>query len=148
MLSQTEAASLRIFKQQCKLMGNQFELSAVTDDEGLANTYIQAGIDEIKRIERLLTTYRDDSETNRVNSQAGITPVEVSRETFELVERAQRISAVTQGAFDLSYGSVDKKLWNFDTNANTLPDKKTALKMVRLINYKNIVLNKERCTVF
>jgi len=129
-------------------MGNQFELSAVGDDADWANTVIQAGIDEIKRIEQLLTTYRDDSETNQVNSHAGIAPVKVSNETFELIERAQRISGVTQGAFDLSYGSVDKKLWNFDTQANTLPDKKTALKMVRLINYKNIVLNKEDSTVF
>ncbi len=138
----------QVFKQQFKLMGNQFELSAVTDDEGLANNFIKAGIDEIKRIEQLLTTYRDDSETNLINKNAGIAPVQVSRETFDLVERAQRISAVTQGAFDLSYGSVDKQLWNFDTQAQSLPSKKTALKMVRLINYRNIVLDREQCTVF
>ncbi len=138
----------QVFKQQAKLMGNQFELSAVTDDECLADSFIMAGIDEIKRIEQLLTTYRDDSETNLINKNAGIAPVQVSRETFELVERAQRISAVTQGAFDLSYGSVDKQLWNFDTQAQSLPGKKTALKMVRLINYRNIVLDREQCTVF
>ena len=129
-------------------MGNQFELSAVTDDEALAKSYIQAGIDEIKRVEQLLTTYSEDSETNQINTNAGIAPVQVSPETFALIERAQRISGITQGAFDLSYGSVDKKLWNFDTQAKSLPDKKTALKMVRLINFRNIVLDKEQGTVF
>jgi len=141
-------AQLQLFKQQAKLMGNQFQLSAVDNDAHRANNIIEAGINEIKRIEKLLTTFSDDSETNLVNRNAGIAPVKVSRETFELIQRAQRISGLTQGAFDLSYGSVDKKLWNFDVNANTLPSKETALKMVRLINYKNIVLDGENCTVY
>lgn len=148
MVQPTKNGILQVFKQQVKLMGNQFELSVVTDDGPWADTVIQAGINEIKRIEQLLTTYRDDSETNQVNAFAGIKPVQVSAETFALIERAQRISGVTQGAFDLSYGSVDKKLWNFDTSANTLPGKETARKMVRLINYKNIVLDKEKSTVY
>jgi thiamine biosynthesis lipoprotein len=35
---------------------------------------------------------------------------------FELIQRSKRISDITQGAFDISYGSIDKKLWNFDQN--------------------------------
>lgn len=129
-------------------MGNQFELSAVDEDEQRANSFIDAGVNEIKRIEKLLTTYNDDSETNLVNRHAGIAPVAVSRETVELIQRAQRISGVTQGAFDLSYGSVDKKLWNFDTTASALPSRQTALKMVKLINYKNIIVDEANNTVF
>ncbi len=129
-------------------MGNQFEISAVATDEYWAEGVIQAAIDEIKRIEQLLTTYRDDSETNLVNQNAGIKPVKVSQETFDIIERSIRISQATQGAFDISYGSIDKKLWNFDTTSVSLPDKKTALKMVRLINYRNIILNRQQLTVF
>jgi len=129
-------------------MGNRFELSAVAEDEKWANEKIAAGIDEIKRIEKLLTTFSDDSETNRVNQNAGITPVQVSRETFDLIKRSIRISEATQGAFDITYGSVDKKLWNFDQNMTSLPDKVTAKQMVRLINYRNVVLDDENCTVF
>ena len=138
----------RLYKKQAKLMGNQFEISAVTDDVTFADAAIEAAIGEITRIERLLTTYRDDSETNLVNRNAGIKPVHVSEETFGIIERSLRISQVTQGAFDISYGSVDKKLWNFDTNATSLPDKKTALQMVQLINYRNIILDKKNLTVF
>ncbi len=148
MVTHAKTHTRQLFKQQAKLMGNQFELSVVAGNAHWADSVIQAGINEIRRIEQLLTTFRDDSETNLINKCAGIVPVKVSRETFDLIERAQRISGVTQGAFDLSYGSVDKRLWNFDTTATTLPDKQTALKMVRLINYRNIVLNKEYCTVF
>lgn len=129
-------------------MGNRFELSVVAADEQWANERIDAGIAEIQRIERLLTTFADDSETNRVNANAGIAPVEVSRETFELIARSVRISDLTQGAFDITYGSIDKRLWNFDQQMTVLPDRETAKQMVRLINYKNIILNNEACTVF
>jgi len=129
-------------------MGNRFELSVVGTDEQWANEKIEAGINEIRRIETLLTTFNDSSETNRINANAGIAPVEVSRETFELIQRSLRISALTQGAFDISYGSIDKRLWNFDQQMTELPDKDTAKKMVRLINYKNIILDNEKFTVF
>ncbi|MDF2435088.1 MAG: FAD:protein transferase [Mucilaginibacter sp.] len=129
-------------------MGNRFELSVVSDDEKWANEKIDAGVGEIQRIECLLTTFSDDSETNAVNRNAGIMPVAVSRETFDLIHRSLRISEVTQGAFDISYGSIDKRLWNFDTTMTSLPDKDTAKKMVRLINYRNIILDDKKCTVF
>jgi thiamine biosynthesis lipoprotein len=139
---------LQTFKRNCKLMGNRFELSVVADSERWANDRIDEGIAEISRIEKLLTTFADDSETNRVNQNAGIAPVPVSRETLELVKRSIMISKVTQGAFDISYGSIDKRLWNFDEQMTALPDAETARKMVRLINYRNIILDEEKCTVF
>ncbi|HTH81567.1 MAG TPA: FAD:protein FMN transferase [Mucilaginibacter sp.] len=129
-------------------MGNRFELSVVSDDEQRANENIEAGIDEIKRIEKLLTTFSDNSETNLINNHAGIRPVTVSRETFDLIKRSVSISKLTQGAFDITYGSIDKSLWNFDQQMKSLPDAATAKKMVRLINYQNIILNDEELTVF
>ena len=129
-------------------MGNHFELTVVSESENWANERIEAGIAEIQRIERLLTTFSDDSETNQVNQNAGIMPVAVSRETFDLVERSIRISGITQGAFDITYGSIDKRLWNFDKNMTSLPDKATARKMVRLINYRNVVLDREKSTIY
>lgn len=129
-------------------MGNRFELSIVTDDELWGKETIEKGVGEIQRIEKLLTTFSDDSETNRINQQAGVMPVEVSRETFDLIERSIRISGITQGAFDITYGSIDKRLWNFDQQMTALPDKALAKQMVRLINYRNIELDEEKCTVF
>lgn len=136
------------FKKALKLMGNRFELSVIAGDEAWATERINEGVEEIRRIERLLTTFDPDSETNRINRQAGISPVEVSAETFDLIERSLRISTLTQGSFDITYGSVDKRLWNFDTQMTELPDKETARQMVRLINYRNVLLDKKALTVF
>jgi thiamine biosynthesis lipoprotein len=137
-----------VFRREMKLMGNRFEISAVATNERWAMDRIDAAVEEIRRIERLLTTYDEGSETNLINRNAGIAPVVVSRETFGLIERSIRISAVTQGAFDISYGSVDKRLWNFDQQMQELPDKELARKMVRLINYRNILLDGTGNTVF
>jgi FAD:protein FMN transferase len=137
-----------VFKKGLRLMGNHFEISVVSSNETWANERIEAGIYEIQRIEKLLTTFNEESETSLVNRYAGMSPVKVSRETFDIIERSLRISRLTQGAFDISYGSIDKRLWNFDTNMKSLPDKATAKKMVRLINYRNIILDDENCTVF
>jgi FAD:protein FMN transferase len=136
-----------VFTRAMKLMGNHFELSAVGNREDWALTRIEAGVREIQRIEQLLTTFSEDSETNLINSKAGIAPVKVSGETFELIERCNRLSQITQGAFDISYGSIDKRLWNFDPSMTRLPDEKTAKKMVRLINFKNIVLDRATTSV-
>jgi len=136
------------FKKSCKLMGNHFELTVVANDEKWAYERIDAGVAEIQRIERLLTTFSDDSETNLINQNAGISPVVVSAETFDLIERSLRISQVTQGAFDITYGSIDKRLWNFDQQMTSLPDNETAKNMVRLINFHNVILDRKKRTVF
>lgn len=140
--------STRIYQQTMKLMGNRFEISVVSDEEDWAMQRIREAVDEIKRIEKLLTTFDENSQTNLINRNAGFEPVKVDREVFNIIERAVRLSQLTQGAFDISYGSVDKRLWNFDQHMTSLPDAATARKMVRLINYRNIILNQEKCTVF
>jgi thiamine biosynthesis lipoprotein len=141
-------AALSLHKKSMRLMGNHFEITVVGRDAQWANEKIELGVKEIQRIEKLLTTYAEDSETNLINASAGIVPVKVSEEIILLIERALRISNITQGAFDISYGSADKSLWNFDTTMTSLPSREIAKQSVRLINYKNIIIDKEASTVF
>lgn len=140
--------ALEAHRREMKLMGNRFEITVVGTIADWANQQIDAAVAEIKRIEDLLSTFKENSETNRINRNAGIQPVEVSEETFNLIARSLRISHITQGAFDITYGSIDKRLWNFDQTMTELPDKATAKRMVRLINYQNIILDQEKHTVF
>ena len=144
----TVQTTATLFRRALKLMGNRFEISVVADEAASAEEHIEAAAQEIRRIERLLTTYDESSETSQINRFAGLMPVAVSAETLYLIERSLRISRLTQGAFDLTYGSVDKRLWNFDSTMTSLPDPQTAKKMVRLIDYRNILLDREQGTVF
>lgn len=136
------------YSQSLKLMGNNFTLTVTAGDHKTADGHIEAAIGEIRRIEKLLTTYDGQSQTNQINAQAGISPVKVDPEVFALIERSIGISKITQGAFDISYGGIDKSLWNFDRKMARLPDARTALEMVHLIDYRNIIMDRENYSVF
>ena len=129
-------------------MGNQFEFTVITASENEAEKLFEVAITEIQRIEKLLTTFSNDSITAKINEMAGIQAVEVDDEVFQLIKRAQFISKITQGAFDISYGSLDKKFWNFDLQMTSLPNPNEAKKSVALINYENIILDETNQTVF
>ena len=88
-------------------MGNRFEISVVDNDPLSAQQHIDAAVDEISRIESLLTTFNDKSQTQLINENAGIKPVKVVAVIFDLFFRSIKISVLTQGDFDITYGSID-----------------------------------------
>lgn len=139
---------MKKYSESLKLMGNNFTITVVADDKDFALQNINNAIEEIKRIEQLFTTFKPDSQTNLINDNAGIKLVKIDREVFGLIERSIAISKITQGAFDITYGSIDKSLWNFDKTMTELPSPELAKKMVHLINYNNIILDRENGTVF
>lgn len=139
---------LREFRKPQKLMGNAFEITVVDNHESTAYQHIEAAVAEIQRIEKLLTTFSENSQTSLINHYAGIQPVKVDREVFDLIERSLRISRITDGYFDISYGGIDKSFWNFDRNMKQLPDPKLIKDHLKLVNYENILLNPEDQTVF
>ncbi|WP_409035463.1 FAD:protein FMN transferase [Lacihabitans sp. CS3-21] len=138
----------KLFSRTLRLMGNRFVITVASADSVKAESLIDDAVAEIQRIESLLTTFSENSQTNQINQNAGIQAVKVESEVFELIVRAKRISELTDGAFDLSYGSLDKRFWNFDKTMAQLPDAQTAKEKVKLINYKNIILDKTLGTVF
>ena len=129
-------------------MGNRFEITVEAKTDAEADFFLKKAVEEISRIEALLSTYQSTSETNLINENAGIKPVKVSDETFSIIARSKKISEITQGAFDITYGSIDKRFWNFDTEMTSLPDEDLAQKSIALIDYRNIELNAEYKTVF
>lgn len=136
------------FKRPQKLMGNAFEITVVSNDEKNANLHIDAAIEEIRRIENLLTTFSNKSQTSLINQNAGIQPVKVDGEVFGLIERSLKISNITDGYFDISYGGISKSFWNFDREMKQLPDPESVKEHLKLVNYQNILLNHEDQTVF
>src|SRR5689334_504872 len=100
-VDETTILSPSVYKRVLKLMGNRFEITVVSDNEDWANERIEEAVSEIRRIEKLLTTFSEDSQTSLVNRNAGIQPVQVDQEVFDLIQRSKKISAITQGAFDI-----------------------------------------------
>lgn len=137
----------QVFKKKKSLLGSPFEISVVANDSFQADFYTELAISELKRIENLISDWIPTTQISLVNQNAGITPVKVDKEVFELVDRAIKISKLTDGAFDISYASMDK-IWKFDGSMKSMPTAETIKKSVEKVGYQNIILNEKDTTIF
>jgi len=128
-------------------MGSGFEFTVVAENSTEANSFIDVAVGEITRIEKLISSWDENSQTSAINKFAGIKPVKVNVELFELIERSIAISSLTDGAFDISYASIDK-IWKFDGTMMLMPSAEEIKNSVTKVGYRNIVLDKEKHTVF
>jgi len=128
-------------------MGSRYDITVVANDSIQANNYIDNAVAEISRIEKLISSWDENSQTSEINRNAGINPVKVDKELFDLIERAISISNLTDGAFDVSYASMDK-IWKFDGSMTKMPSKEEIIASVDKVGYQNIILDKENSTVF
>lgn len=136
-----------VFHKTTKLMGSRFDLTVVAKDSTDGKKYIETAIKEITRIEKLISSWDTNSQTSEINSNAGIKPMNVDKELFDLIKRAIAISKLTDGAFDISYASMDR-IWKFDGSMTKMPSKEEIIASVEKVGYQNIVLDKENYTVF
>ncbi len=135
------------FKRTLKLMGCRFDITVVASNQTEADLNIDLAVAEITRIEKLISSWDANSETSFINANAGIKAVKVSPELFNLIERALQISNLTDGAFDISYASMDQ-IWKFDGSLTEMPSDEKIKASVAKVGFQNIVLNKETSTVF
>lgn len=128
-------------------MGSRFEITVVAKDAIEGDTYTGMAITEISRIEKLISSWDSNSQTSEINSAAGQKPVKVSQELFDLINRCLKLSKLTDGAFDISYASMDR-IWKFDGSMTTMPTEKAIWESVSKVGFQNIILNKEDTSVF
>lgn len=129
------------------LMGSRFAFTAVGYEKEKCIEAIHAAELEVIRIEKLISSWDENSQTHEVNSNAGVKPVKVDIELFNLIERSKKVSALTNGFFDVSYASIDK-VWDFTKTDVQVPSESEIENSVAKINYQNIELDRELLTVF
>ena len=134
-------------QKELLLMGSRFNISAVADNKQLAWDAINAGIEEITRIEKLISSWDEKSQTSEINRQAGIQPVKVDKELYDLIFRAKKVSKLTGGAFDISYASMDR-IWKFDGSIKEIPSPEVVAKASAKINSEHIITDSKNQTIF
>nr|WP_243641748.1 FAD:protein FMN transferase [Maribacter algicola] len=139
--------SQRNYQRTLKLMGSRFDLTVVANDSTTANSYMDLAVNEITRIEKLISSWDPNSRTSEINKNAGIKPVKVESELYELIKRALGISKLTDGAFDISYASMDR-IWKFDGSMKTMPSEEEIKSSVAKVGFQNIILDSVEQTVF
>lgn len=134
-------------KRTTLLMGGRFDISIVDKDSLSAEQNIDIVIGEITRIENLISDWKPDSQVSEVNQNAGIKPIKVDREVFELAQRAIKLSEITNGGFDVSFAALDR-IWKFDGSMTEMPSAEAIKKSVEKVGYKNIILDSTASTIF
>lgn len=131
------------------LMGTIVEITLHGNDEQLLKLASDAGFAEIKRLEALMSHYKDDSDVARINKDAGKEPVKVSQETIDVIETAKKASEMSSGAFDITMGALGK-VWHFtkDDKGEPVPPAKYEIEtLLPLIDYQQIIIDENSNTV-
>lgn len=128
-------------------MGSRFEITVIAVDSLQANHYFNEAINEIVRIEKLISSWDTTSQTSEINRKAGKKPVKIDKELFDLINRSISISKLTDGAFDISFASMDK-VWSFDGSITEMPSPEQIERAVSKVNFNNIILDEQKTSVF
>lgn len=128
-------------------MGTVIQITLWHDDEAAAAAVSATVFEEMKRLDRVMTTWIPESEVSQVNAAAGVSAVKVSEETFVVIERGVEMSRRSGGVFDITVGAF-KGLWKFDEDMDgTLPAAAEVAARRRLVNWRDVLLDKKAHTV-
>ncbi len=129
------------------LMGTQVSItvSAASAKEG--DAAIEAGMAEIRRLDAMMSLYKETSEITKVNLAAGKGPVKVSPEMIEVVEHAAKISKLSGGVFDVTVGPL-VVLWQMRLKEGNVPTDDEIAAVRPLVNYRNLVIDRKASTLF
>ena len=147
LLSIAICSSQEVYKRTLKLMGSRFDITIIANDKEQGNKFLDLAVTEISRIEKLISSWDQYSQTSSINKNAGIEPVIVDTELFNLIKRSIQLSRLTEGAFDISYASMDR-IWKYDGSMRMMPSKLVIENSVAKVGFENIILNEETRSVF
>jgi FAD:protein FMN transferase len=127
-------------------MGSTYSLVLYGEDRGRLEMASEDAFEEVRRLDRLLSNYRPESEWSQVNRYAAERPVKVSGELFHLLSACVEYSRQSEGAFDISVGPL-MKVWGFYKGSGHLPQRAEVLKALEKVGYRNILLDASNKTV-
>lgn len=133
------------YKKTKELMDTFVTVTVVSDSAEKGNEAIEKAFATIGKFGALVNFFSDESEVSNINRNAGVMPVKVSPETLEVIDKAVFVAAKSGGAFDPTIGPV-MKLWDFHNNIKASAD--DIKKGLRLVDYRNIIIDREKSTVF
>jgi thiamine biosynthesis lipoprotein len=128
-------------------MGSCFDITVVAQDSASGNEHIRDALNEISRIEKLISEWDSTTQTSAIIKQAGIVPVKVDKELYDLVQRSIVYSKLSDGAFDISFAALDG-IWKFDGSMTSLPNAELINEKLPIIGSDKIVLNPNDTSVY
>src|SRR5215467_5327737 len=121
------------------VMGTVFEIVIYDDDLPKADAAARAALDEVVRLDGIMSNYKSESELSRLNRNAHFQPVRVSRELYDVIEQSLYYSRISDGQFDISVGPV-VDLWKKALAGGSLPTTAEQSAALRCVGYQKIEL--------
>jgi FAD:protein FMN transferase len=131
-------------RTQDGIMGTRIRIELWAEEREAGEAAIEAVLEEMRRIDREMSTYKPTSEVSRVNAQAARGPVKIGAELYSLLETALGYSELTDGAFDITYASVG---YLYDFRKRVRPDDQQIEAALPGINFRHIRLDAKARTV-
>jgi len=137
-------ASAGWFRGEQAIMGTAITVELWADSAEHGQAAIDAVMAEMHRIDRTMSPHKRDSELSRINRLAATEPVRLSSEMFNLLERALVFSALSGGAFDISYASVGHL---YDYRAGIAPGGEALARAQVAIGWRGLKLDRDARTL-
>ncbi|HSG96809.1 MAG TPA: FAD:protein FMN transferase [Woeseiaceae bacterium] len=126
------------------MMGTEVSVYLWSNDPEAGREALAEVFQEAARIDRLMSTYRDESEISEINREAADRPVVASAELFDLIQRSLDIAVLTRGAFDITFDSVGQ---HYDFREHERPDADTVEAERAFIDFRLVTLDRASGTV-
>jgi thiamine biosynthesis lipoprotein len=135
----SSSEALRL-ESSVEAMGSAYSLVLYGEDRGRLEAASEEAFEEVRRLDRMLSNYRPESEWSEVNRHAAERPVKVSAELFQLLSACVEYSRQSEGAFDISVGPL-MKVWGFYKGSGHLPQGAEVRAALAKVGYRNILLD-------
>jgi FAD:protein FMN transferase len=126
------------------IMGTAIHVELWSEDALGAKHAIDSVIDEMHRIDRLMSPFKPESELSRVNREAADQAVQIGAELFNLIDQSLRFSLLSDGAFDITYASVGHL---YDYRNGVAPDADTLERARQAVGWRNLILDASQRTI-
>ena len=126
------------------IMGTRITVELWADDKAKGDVAIDAVLDEMRHVDESMSTYKPSSEVSQVNAHAAEGAMPISRELFDLLVTSKEYSAITDGAFDITYASVG---YMYDFRRHVKPDEQQIMSALPAVDYHHLILDVKKQTV-
>jgi thiamine biosynthesis lipoprotein len=127
-------------------MGTLFSIKLYASDRTSAETAARAAFTRIAALEDIMSDYQADSELMRLCDQPFGVPVPLSADLFTVMQKAERFSALSHGAFDITVGPY-VRFWRFARKKKVLPTSVEIATAAKSVGYKKLRLDPRARTV-
>jgi thiamine biosynthesis lipoprotein len=131
------------------IMGTFVEIKAVVGKRSVeeVDSAVAAAFDAVRRVDSLMSAYKEDSEVSEINRRAASEPVHVSPETCEVITKALEISRASAGSFDITVMPL-LEIWGFARGREkAVPSQAQIEAKLRCVGYDFIDLDEAKCEI-